>query len=733
MILTSERQRNILICLGLALAIAVVYSPVVRFGFINYDDPTYVTDNAFVKAGLTFKGFVWAFTNTSAYNWHPLTWLSHMLDCQLFGLNAGAHHLVNVIFHVANTLLLFSVLRRMTRAPWRSAFVAAVFALHPLHVESVAWVAERKDVLSALFWVLTIWAYVRYVENLKPQNSKLKASPQTRSPLPPLSAFRSPPSLFYFLALLFFSLGLMAKPMVVTLPFVLLLLDYWPLGRTPWVKPLVGDEARTPLGELLQEKLPFLALTALSCVVTFRAQSVGGAVESLERLPVGDRLSNAVVSYVRYLGKLLWPSRLTAFYPYEKWPFEIVMGTGVILLGVSVWVILRARREPQLFVGWFWFVGTLMPVIGLLQVGAQSMADRYTYLPSIGFLIMLAWSVPSGTIGQRLPKPVVASVGVALAGLCAIPCWFQVGYWKGSETLFRHALEVTRGNWMAHNNLALALWQARKPQEAVEHFEAALRLRPDSAEAHNNLGNALRQIGKLQEAIGCFDKALQIKPDYAEAHYNVGLALFALGQKQEAVRHLEKAVRLKPDFAEAYRNLGTVLLLTGNAKDAIQSYRQALRLRPDDAETHSGMGTALNQLGRTQDAIRHYEEALRIRPDYAEAQNNLAWALATLAPQEGGNPVRAVALAEQTCKITGNRAATCLDTLAAAYAAAGRFNNAIVTAQKAIDLARSGKQPQLIDEIEARLRLYRSGQAYRQLRSPVPAPSADLTPQTTTR
>ncbi len=561
---SRQRQQAILIGVCLAVLITAVYRPVVHAGFLNYDDDRYVTANPHVLGGLTVPGVVWAFTACHAANWHPLTWLSHALDCESFGMNAGGHHAVSVLLHVANTVLLFWVWRRMTGATWRSAWVAALFGVHPLHVESVAWVAERKDVLSGLFWLLAMGAYVRYVE--RPTRGR------------------------YAMVVGLYAMGLMAKPMVVTLPCALLLLDYWPLGRTRWMPSVVGTNAPLGFGELIREKIPFFALAAVSCAVTIRAQGSGGAISSLDWLPLGPRMANVVVSYARYIEKAVWPSGLAAFYPYRAWSPGAVIIAGAILVAVSGLVIRGARRQPHLVVGWFWFLGTLVPAIGLVQVGSQSMADRYTYLPLIGLLIMLCWSVPSRAMGERNLKVITCVGAAAVVVVCAALCRVQVGYWKDSETLFRRALDVTRDNWLAHNNLGLALAKRGKVEEAKEHYE----------------------------------QALQIKPDYAVAQNNLGLALVTLGRRQEAMGHWEQALRTKTDFAEPHNNLGNALLQDGRIDDAIWHYEQALRVNPDLAEAHCNLGVALEQAGRLQDAIGHYQQALRIKPDYADARNALA-------------------------------------------------------------------------------------------------------------
>lgn len=565
MVEPSQSRRDLLICLCLAIATMVVYWPVTRFGFVNYDDPYYIYENPHLRAGLTVKGIVWAFTTNYRSNWHPVTWLSLLLDYQLFGLNAGGYHLMNVLLHVASSLLLFRVFYRMTACPWRSAFVAAVFALHPLHVESVAWVTERKDVLSGLFWMLTLWAYVRYVE--QPGGQK------------------------YLLALGFYALGLMAKPMLVTLPFVLLLLDYWPLRRAPWLRLDPSERATSqPAGKLtgttglLVEKLPFLGLAVASCAVTFWAQHTGGAVESLGRLPLDYRAANAVVSYARYLAKTVWPVRLAVFYPYGSWPGWVVAGAAIVLAVITVWVVRTARREPPVAVGWFWFLGTLVPVIGLVQVGIQAMADRYAYIPMVGLLIMVAWGLPrSVTNHRRWQRALAVGAGVALSA-CLILCRSQIGYWKDSETLFRHALAVTPGNAVAHNNLGAALKEAGHVNEAIREFEEALRLNPKDWRAQINLGIALLERGRFREAIEHLQQAASIEPRSAIAHNTLGVALLNAGRDETAALEFEKALELDPRSAQPHYNLGLVNRRAGKVAQAIAHFEEAVRLKPDFAE-----------------------------------------------------------------------------------------------------------------------------------------------------
>jgi tetratricopeptide (TPR) repeat protein len=569
----------------------IVYASVRNHDFVNYDDDDYVTANAIVLQGLTWHGVSWALTTGQAANWHPLTWLSHMLDVELYGLDPGPHHLTNLLFHIANTLLLFGLLNRMTRALGRSAFVAGLFAVHPLHVESVAWVAERKDVLSTLFWMLTLWAYVEYV--------------------------RRPGLRRYGAVLLFFALGLLAKPILVTLPFVLLLLDFWPLGRTGMAPNPAGGWALagdgwTTVVRLVREKLPLLALAVASSIVTFVIHRRGGAVITLGAKPLNLRVANALISYVTYIGKMLWPAHLAVFYPYaQSLPVGWVAGAFLVLMGISIAVIRAAPRRPYLLVGWLWYLGTLVPVIGLIQVGDQAMADRYTYIPLIGLFIVVAWGVPE-LLGRwplrirRIALPAAAGV-VILA--CAIAARAQAQYWEDSTTLWTHALAVTSRNNIAHNNLGVSLAEQGKLDEAIAHYSEALRIKPDYANAHNNLGAALADRGKPDEAIAHYSEALRIRPDYADAHLNIGVSLAEQGKLDEAIAH----------------------------------FTEALRIKPDSAKAHNDLGVALASQGKLDEAIAHFTEALRIKPDYADAQKNLEFALRGKsadpgAPNSAGSP-----------------------------------------------------------------------------------------------
>ncbi|MBZ5621111.1 MAG: tetratricopeptide repeat protein [Acidobacteriia bacterium] len=596
---------DVWICLALLVATFAVYAQVRQFDFVNFDDPEYVGANPHVRHGITLPAIVWAFTSGEAANWFPVTRLSHILDCQFFGLQSGWHHLTNVLFHALATVLLFVFLRRATDARWPSAWVAFLFELHPLHVESVAWIAERKDVLSAFFWFLALWAYVRYAER--------------------------PTAGRYLLVLLPFGLGLMAKPMIVTLPFVLLLLDIWPLRRAPF-SGLPLSQAQLLWKKLLWEKLPFFTLSSAVAVITYQVQSSAGAVEALN-VPLATRAGNALVSYIVYIAKVLWPDRLAVFYPYPPdLPVWKPVLAGLLILAITALVLGSLRGYPYLAVGWLWYLGTLLPVIGLVQVGAQARADRYTYVPMIGLSIMLAWG--AADLVRRWPRRKAGVIALAAATCvsCVPLTWAQIEHWKNSETLFQHALEVTTGNDVAHHNLGVALSTVpgRLP-EAISHYQAALRIKPNSARTHTDLGSALAKIpGRLPEAIGEFKAALEISPDSAIPHNDLGNALSKIpGRLPQAISEYETALRLNPDYPEAHNNLGSAMAKTGRLPEAIAQFEAALRLEPDDAEAHTNLGSALANLpGRLADAIAEYRAALRVEPNSAEAHNDLGSALA---------------------------------------------------------------------------------------------------------
>ena len=630
--------RALPICLFLIITTLAVFWQVKDHAFINYDDKLYVAENPQVWAGFTIESLKWAFTSTHAANWHPLTWLSHMLDVQLFGLKAGWHHLMNLLFHIVNTLLLFLVLHRMTKALWQSAFVAALFALHPLHVESVAWVAERKDVLSTFFWMLTMGAYVFYVE--KPETKR------------------------YLLTVFFFAVGLMAKPMLVTLPFVLLLLDYWPLKRFHYgkggpessaealpaaasmkqeqkskkqhtvkekaqaKKPTASPSWWTLIRPLLWEKVPFFVLSMASSVITYMAQQKAGAVSSLQSIPLANRIGNALVSYCGYMGKMVWPEKLAIVYPHPGMmpPWQIL--GAILFLALSTFLILRmVRRVPYLTVGWLWYLGTLVPVIGIVQVGLQSMADRYTYVPLIGLFITMAWGVPDLLKRWRYKKNAIAVLSVLILAMLAIGTWKQVHYWQNSFTLFGRTLEVTSDNYIIHNELGNTLKAQAKREEAISHYTKALQINPNYAYAHNNLGTVLQEQGRLAEAISHYSEALRINKSFVYAHNNMGTVLQEQGKLQEAARHYIEAIRLKPDYEKPYVNLGETFAAQGKYDEAMDSYSKALRINPNLIKIHYNMGTILLSQGKAEESIIHFREAIRIKPDYVKAHSNLGSAL----------------------------------------------------------------------------------------------------------
>ncbi|OGP49652.1 MAG: hypothetical protein A2Y79_04990 [Deltaproteobacteria bacterium RBG_13_43_22] len=594
-----------MVLIGMTL---VVYLKVARYQFINFDDGLYVFNNPNVQAPVTLQSFLWAFTTFQAANWHPLTWLSHMLDFQIFGLNAGGHHLTSLFFHLANTVLLFLVLRKMTGGLWQSGTVAALFAIHPLHVESVAQIAERKDVLSTFFCIVTLGAYFYYV--------------------------KCPGILRYLWVILLFSLGLMAKPMLVTLPFILLLLDFWPLGRFSFGEGIKGQDKLVPLVQkrskkfsLVLEKVPLLLLSAGSSLVTFYVQQSTGAVNQV--LSLSPRISNAINSYICYLYKMFWPQNLSFFYVYStSLPIWQIIGAGLILGLISLGVVWNWRRYPYLIVGWLWYIGTLVPVIGLVQVGGQAMADRYTYLPLIGIFIMITWGIPDLLV--RLPyRNIVLGVmaGVFLPVLIGLS-WLQVGYWKNSITLFQHAIKINNQNFKAHDLLGVALTEQGKFDKALFHFQEAKRIRPGYGPVYNNLGVALEKNGKTDEAVAQYLEALKVQPWAPDVHYNLGMIMLHQGKLQEAVLHFEVALKTNKNYAEAYNGIGVAFQQQGKIKEAISQYSKALKVMPFYPLAHYNMGTALLATKRMDEAIEHFEETLRLQPNYYKALNNLGWAQA---------------------------------------------------------------------------------------------------------
>jgi Tfp pilus assembly protein PilF len=570
---------NLWIYLLLAVAVLAAYGQVLHFDFVSYDDPDYITANPHVQAGLTWAGVAWAFRSSFAGNWFPLTWLSHMLDSTLFGLDSGWHHFTNVWIHALSTLLWFAVLKWLTGARWRSALVAFLFALHPLHVESVAWVAERKDVLSGLFWVLTLWSYTAYTAR--------------------------PGSVRYGLTLLLFCLGLMAKPMIVTLPLVLLLLDRWPLRR----------------GTRILEKVPFFAAAITVSVVTVLVHKEVGATASFSLIPAAVRFENSLVSYVAYILQMLWPVDLAVFYPYPLGSLVVpAVIAGIALAAVTVLSIREFPRRPYLAVGWLWYLITLLPVIGLIQVGAQERADRYTYIPMIGLALAMVWGVSEAL--ERWPRTRTA-LAAAVCLACLTLTWVQVQYWRDSISLYQHAIDATSGNYVARFNLASVLEKRGDLAGAVAQMRETVRIRPRFALAHSELGQLLARSGQPEEALPELRTAVSLRPDLAEAHIRLGSVLGALGRNDEAAAAFSEGTRLQPENGDAHYNFGIVLAQAGKLQDAAREFRATVNLRPADAEARFNLGIALARLGQTDEAAAQFSEALRLKPDFTEARQAL--------------------------------------------------------------------------------------------------------------
>ena len=719
---TKEEHRNPtrtwLVSLALAAITLAVFSPLFHSGFLEFDDQIYVTENPYVRSGLNGNSLAWAFHTSTSGNWLPVTWISHMFDYECYGMKAGGHHLTNILLHAANAILLFLLLQRMTRAAWPSAFVAALFAWHPAHVESVAWIAERKDVLCAFFGLLSLWAYIRFAETKR--------------------------AVFYLSTLVLFALGLMAKPMLVTWPLVLLLLDFWPLRRL----------SRADWPRRVLEKLPLLALSAAACGVAIWAQRQSHAIASGGGLGFGRRLEHALVSYLEYPGLLLCPRGLAIFYPYPTHePMALVIGGAVTLIVLTALSIVTARRRPWAVVGWFWFVGMLVPVIGLLQVGDQALADRYTYLPSIGLFIIAAWG--GAELAARWPF-VKWFAPAAVAALLAAT-WTQVHYWKDMRSICEHALQVTDKNFMmlgllgsvreadgdldgamklyreslrdkpdffkghfflahgleqqgkddeakaeyelclrlnptyepAHIRLGLLLARQKQFDQAAAEYEAVLQTNPRSATAHNDLARLLQTEGKLVESARHYEAALQFDSSLAPAHNNLGVLYLQEGKLPEAAAQLREALRLNPGNAETEYNLALALNDQGPSKEALEILQRLAPAQPNNAMMQYQLGLALARDGQTRPAMSQFARALLLTQDFPEALNALAWIAATDPHPEFRNGAQAVALASRACELTGRKQPAMLLTLAAAYAETGRFDDAAAAAQEGGALAKT--------------------------------------------
>jgi protein O-mannosyl-transferase len=750
-----EHLRTGIICAALALATFALFSPALSHEFLAYDDQQYVTENPRVLAGLTWQGAKWAFATFYASNWHPLTWLSHMLDAQLYGVHPLGHHLTNVLFHVTNVALLFLLLRQITGFLWRSAVVAALFAWHPLHVESVAWIAERKDVLSTFFFLLMLMAYVRYA----------RAKPHA---LP-----------FYCATLVLFAMALMSKPMVVTAPFVMLLFDFWPLQRIT-----LESHRSSVVCRLLLEKAPFLLLSAAASYIAVLAQGRSYSIVSASSLSFRDRALHSLAAYAHYLGAMVAPTHLAAYYPYQSnLPAWQPIAEALVLLAISAIVIATRRRRPWLPVGWFWFLGTLIPVIGLVQVGDQAWADRYTYLPLVGLFIAIVWELVTILCNRPLqtancadksirpPARIVMTAALVSALLItlAIVTELQLRYWRNTRTLFAHAAAVTDNNGRALAVLGSLLAREGKIDEAITLYRQALVYKPYDPEAHFFLGNAFDEQGKLAEAISEYQQALwfrplrerthlalasvfskqrdfqaaagqyrlvlEINPESAIAHNNLARLLHTDGKLDEAIAHYTAAIKLDPQLPQARNNLGVLLLQKGRVAEGATELRQALRLRPDNPETQYNLALALSQLGegeesihffaklaisrqndpkfhfefgqalqsqrKTHEAMSHYARALLLRPQYPEALEELSWILATDPRPEFRNGEEALRMATSACDLTQNKQPKMLLTLAAAYAETGRFAEAKEAIEKARQLLSSDREEELVAKCES--------------------------------
>jgi len=615
--LRGQRRRWVIACISVCLLVLTlaIYGQTIRYDFINYDDPRYVYQNTTITSGISFDNIGWAFSHIHSENWHPLTTITHMLDCQLYGLTAGWHHFTNVSLHALAVILLFVALQRMTGALWRSAFVAAVFAVHPLHVESVAWIAERKDVLSAVFFMLTLLAYFHYT--------------------------RAPSMARYLVVTVMLALGLMSKPMLVTLPFVLLLLDYWPLGRIDGAR---SSTARQVL-RLAIEKLPLTALSAVSSVVTFLAQR--GAIGWTEQLPVSARINNAIVSYVIYIRQMFWPAKLAVFYPHPEHRLPMWQ-TGMaltILVGITVAALVVRKKTPYLVTGWLWYVGMLVPVIGLVQVGWQGHADRYTYLPQIGLYIAITWAVADWSATWRLQRIALSIAEVLILGALTWLTWLQTAYWRNSETLFSHALAVTNNNDVALNNLGILYLEKGQLDDAISRLQAAVDLRPENGPAHNNLAKAMLQKGDTAGAMIHYREFLDIEPQNVEARNILGTALIQQGRATEAIAQWQEALAIQPDNGNAASNLAWAFATCpeDSMRDgprAVELAQRALRISGGKIPMiYRVLAAAYAETGRFGDAA----ETAQRGAELATTQGNPALAAeleSNIALYQAGRPLR---------------------------------------------------------------------------------------------
>lgn len=672
------------VCIALAVAVWLVFGRSVGFDFVDFDDPGIITENPLVRSGLTMAGIGGAFTQSLVSSWVPLTAMSHMLDCQVFGLWAGGHHLTSVLLHAATSVLLFLVLREMTGSLWRCAFVAALFALHPLRAESVVWISERKDVLSGLFFMLTLGAYVRWTRQ---------------------------PAVGRWWTFLFLALGLLSKAMLITTPLVLLLLDHWPLRRT----------AQTSFKRLVIEKAPLFLLSLAAAAAQLLV--AGQAIASSDERPLTLRVANAVVSCATYVVQMAWPANLAAVYPYPRHGVGTVtlLAASVLLIAISVAACRWRRRFPWFAVGWLWHLVMLLPVLGLIQAGDAARADRYTYLPQIGLYLILAWSAGTWCAGQQNRRVLCGALAVVVLVAMSVATFRQTGFWKDTKTLWNRALACTPDNDTAHYNLGTTLLREGRLDEAIAHFEKTLEANPAYVKAHINLGQAFLQKGMPDRASAHYHSALEARPRLPQAQYNLAVALEQLGRMDEAIAHYELALEADPALFDARNNLGSALLKAGRVEEAIRHYEEALRTSPGSARAHHNLATALMEKGRIAEAVAHYSKVVEIDPKHVNAHVLLAWLLATSANAAIRDGTRAVELARRANHLTGESQPVMLRTLAAAFAEAGRFEDALQSAQRALDIVVAQGNERLAGSLRREIGLYKTG---RPMREGVQAPGA---------
>jgi len=695
------------VCGLLVLAIALVFGQTLRHDFVNYDDNWCVYENPIVLKGITERGFLWSLTGTGeGCMWGPVTWWSHMLDCQLYGVNSWGHHLTNVLLHCITTIALFLILRQMTGRLWPSAMVAALFAVHPLHVETVAWIAERKGLLGGLFFVLTLGAYVRYVQR-------------------PFSKGN------YFAVLLLFTLGLMSKPVVVTLPFLLLLLDYWPLKRFESLKTAVAapdecektaDTATRPYRfpwRLLVEKIPLLLLAAIASVMAPVTQDA--AVVTLERMPISVRINNALVSYVLYVKDFFYPADLAVFYPHPGYDLStaIVVGSLAILLVISAAAVIWWRRFPYFFVGWFWYLGTLVPMIGLVQLGSHAMADRYSYITQIGLYIAIVWGIAEAVSAWRCPRWLVGVVGTTVVLAMTVCAWRQTSYWYDSESLWARDLQCTNAGTISICSFAKALEQKGKQDLAVAVLAESLNVFPNDADIHNEFGKLLMDMRQYDKAAAEFQKSLQIRQDH-HPYYNLGLVCLAEHKPKEALSYFRKALKIKPDYVQAMNNAACILVDLGQIDEAIVQFRNILEIRPGDIDARNNYGKVLYRQGKYSEAVEQWRFAIQLKPDHVGVVNQLAWTMATCPDESIRRAKESLFLAKWATQLTAEKDPTVLATLAAAYAESGQFSEAVASAEKAMALASARKMSDMTEAIAAQLKCYKKGTAFREKNEPSP-------------